>query len=223
MNSSKRTNAVLMSLMLAFVLTLGAGVVVGMAAGRHKPVVETQAQTTTRPTEPKGPWLPDALELNTDQREKLKGIWTETVQGPSQRANSSKRSQLLKERDEAFYNLLTDEQKQQYKKQMTEFSAKLAELEKEREKAIQEAVERTKLILDARQREKYDQILKEHGPFPHGDHDRQPHGGGQRGHNGPGHGSQRFGEPRTQPDRNGPTTEGFNEGKETLSPATRPE
>ena len=130
MSRNKRTNAVLLSLMIAFLLTLVAGVVVGMAAGRHTPAVEKQVPITTRPAEPKGgAWLPDALGLNTDQREKLKAIWTETVQGPSQRANSAKRSQLMKERDEVLYNLLTDEQKQQYQKQMSEYSTKIRRAE----------------------------------------------------------------------------------------------
>ncbi len=46
MSRTKRTNAVLVSLMLAFVLTLGAGVVVGMAAGRHTPVGQLTPVTT---------------------------------------------------------------------------------------------------------------------------------------------------------------------------------
>jgi hypothetical protein len=210
MSRTNRTNAILMSLMLAFILTLGAGVVVGVAAGRHTPTVPgQQVPVTTRPAEPKtGGWLPDALGLNTEQREKLKAIWTATVPGPSEKA---RRSQLIKERDEVLYNLLTDEQKQQYQKEMAEYSAKLADLNKEREKAIQDAVKRTKLILDDKQREKYEQILKDH-PYQHGDHDRQPHGG-QREHNGPGRGG------RTQPFRGGPTTE---ELKEFGSPSTRP-
>lgn len=93
--------------------------------------------------EPKPGGLPDFLGLNTQQREQLKVIWTETLQGPSRKANSAKRSQLIKERDDALYNLLTDEQKQQYQKAMTDFKEKLAELDKEREKAFQDAVERT--------------------------------------------------------------------------------
>jgi len=208
-----------MSLMLAFILTLGAGVVVGMAAGRHAPVIEqTRTPATTHPAEPKSGGLAETLGLNTEQREKLKGIWTGAMQGPSEKA---KRSQLIKERDEALYNLLTDEQKQQYQKQMAAYSEKLADLNKEREKAIQDAVERTKLILNPQQREKYEQILKDHGPFLHGDHDRQQHRGGQPNHNGPGRGSPRFGEPRTQPLRGGPTTEELKDTKEFGS-ATRP-
>ena len=224
MTRAKRTNAVVMSLMLAFILTLGAGVVVGVAAGRHTPVSE-QTLATTRPSEPKkGGWLPEALGLNTEQREKLKAIWTETAQGPSQKSSAKKRSELLKERDEALFNLLTDEQKQQYQKQMADYSAKLDELNKEREKAIQEAVERTKLMLDDKQREKYDQILKDHGPFPHGDHgdhEHQPRGG-PHGHSGPGHGPPHFGEPRTQPMRGGPANEDFRDNKDFGTATTRP-
>jgi hypothetical protein len=221
MSRTKRSNAILMSLMLAFVLTLGAGVVVGMAAGRHTPGAALQVPTTHPAESRGGGWLPDTLGLNADQREKLKAIWTETVQGPSQHAAASKRSQLLKERDEALFNLLTDEQKVQYKQEMADYSAKLSELKKEREKAIQEAVERTELILNDKQREKYEQILKEHGPFPHGEHDRQAHGG-PHGHNGPGHGPPHFNDPRTQPLRSGPTTEDFRDMKEPGSPTTRP-
>ena len=184
-----------------------------MAAGRHTPAVPDQQVPATRPVEVpnnKGAWLPDALGLNSEQREKLKAIWTETVRGPSQQASALKRSQLLKERDDALYNLLSDDQKQQYQKVKADYSAKLADLNKEREKTIQDAVERTKLMLDDKQREKYEQILKERGPFPRGERDHPPHGGGPRGHNGPGHGPPHFGEPRTQPSlRGGPTTENF--------------
>lgn len=208
----------LVSLMLAFVLTLGAGVVVGVAAGRHNPPSEQQTPATTHPAEGRSGGLPEALGLNTEQREKLKAIWTEATQGPSRKANSAKRSQLMKERDEALYNLLTDEQKQQYQKELADYSAKLAELDKEREKAFQEAVDHTKLMLDDKQREKYEQFLKDH---QHGDHDRQSHGG-QHGRNGPGRGGPRFMEPRTQPFRGGPTTEESKDLREIGGPSTRP-
>lgn len=73
-----------------------------------------------------------------------------------------------------------------------------------------------KLILDEKQREKYEQYLKDH-PYQHGDRDHQLHGG-QRGRSGPGRGGPRFLEPRTQPLKGGPATE---ESKDNKEPAAR--
>ena len=200
MLGNRRTSAVLASLMVAFILTLGAGMVVGVAAGRH-----ATAETTlpaTRPAEHASPhqgWT-ETLGLTSQQRDRVRQIWTDAMEGPGQHANMETRMQLFKQRDAALYNLLTDDQKKQYEAIKADINAKLNDLNKEREKSIQEAVVQTKLVLNDQQREKYEQMLKEHGgPFPpHGEHE---HGGPH----GPGHGSRHggpswFGDPpHTQP------------------------
>jgi len=146
------------TLVAAFVLALGGGVVLGLAAAR-RPVPPTTTPPSAKPGEHS--WLADQLDLTTDQRERMKDIWSTLVQGPAQ-ANRDRRRQVEKERDEALVSLLTPEQRAEYDRRMAGYTAQLADLGKEREKLFKDAVEQTKLILNESQRQRYDELLKAH-------------------------------------------------------------
>lgn len=209
MSRTKRTKSLLLTVLGGFVVTLGAGMVVGMAAGWHEASTKTVPAPTTQPTPPPGrvPPLSEALGLTKEQSEQMKDIWS-GMPAQFQKSNE-RRMALVKERDEALYDLLTDEQKARYQKLKADYSTKLnnlaAEQAKEREAAFQDAVERTKKILTEPQREKYEELLKKHGPAwhrgehgGHGEHggpapfqprdfgNGQPHPGGPRGDRSPG-------------------------------------
>ena len=78
---------------------------------------------------------------------------------------------LQKERDEALVALLSDEQRVRFAKISQDYANRFNELTKRRDRTFEEAVEKTKQMLDPRQRTKYEEILKAHvrrGP-PAGD------------------------------------------------------
>jgi len=70
---------------------------------------------------------------------------------------------LQKKRDEALFSLLTtDEQKAKFERISKDFAEQFNELSRQRDKAFDQAVERTRKLLTDEQRKKYDEILKTH-------------------------------------------------------------
>ena len=148
-------------LIIAFVVTLAAGVVAGftLRMWSHRP---------HRPFVGEGPRGPGAaaphnrfpdLTLTEEQDAKMKEIWDAVMR--ESRENQGKQHQAFqKQRDEAIRAILTEEQKVKYDEVLKDYAGKMAELGKAREKAFQEAVEKTKLILNAEQRKKYEEWLK---------------------------------------------------------------
>lgn len=149
-----------LTLVAAFVLALGGGVVLGLAVGRRPvPAVNVPVPPTSRPSDHS--WLADQLGLSADQREQMKDIWSTLVQGPA-KDNRELRRQVEKERDEALVSLLNSEQRAEYDRRMAGFAAQLSDLGKERERLFRDAVDQTKLILNESQRLRYDELLKTH-------------------------------------------------------------
>ncbi|HZZ41480.1 MAG TPA: Spy/CpxP family protein refolding chaperone [Tepidisphaeraceae bacterium] len=154
-------------LALAFVLVFAAGAVVGMVRqrvgfGPHGP-------------EPRGSFLTKELNLTPAQQEQMRKIWAE--QGPTSgrdREHWDRRREFQKQRDEAIKALLNDDQKAKYDSIQKDYTDHIADLQKERQVAFQQAVEKTKKILTPEQSAKYDEFLK-----------RRSEGGGP-GNGGPG-------------------------------------
>lgn len=156
------------TLLLAFVLAIGAGVVLGLAAsgriGRAAPppAVPTPTPATsiaaTRPAERS--WMVEQLGLDPEQSREIREIWEGLMQGPG-RNNSERRRALEKDREEAILRLFTSEQLEQRRQLMAQYDAQVAELNRERDRLGQEAVERTKKVLTEPQRVKYEELLKE--------------------------------------------------------------
>jgi Spy/CpxP family protein refolding chaperone len=136
--------------LVCFGVAFGAGLATGVALMRftseHGP----------------GSWLDHELDLTAEQREQMRGIWSQVVSFSMQRQHEQRQA-LLKERDEAVQGLMNDGQKAKYDEVMRTYGAKLAALEESRKKAFEEAVERTKKILTESQRKKYEELLQKHG------------------------------------------------------------
>ena len=185
------------SLIVAFALALLAGVVVGMAAGRRRSAVEVAtSQAVSQPPVHQGPgsgrWLDRRLGLSREQSEKIETIWEKTLNEPTLRTTEDQRMKLIHDRDNELYNLLNDQQKNDYQRIKNEYAARLGDLARERDAAMQKAIEQTKLVLSDAQRSEYEKLLAaQHGRDfgPHGprEHDRE-HGRGPRHGPPPNHG-----------------------------------
>lgn len=143
------------------VLAFAAGVSVGMLVMRSK-----------GPHEP-GSWLSRELNLTSQQQEQMRQIWSDIMRTAGEQ-HWQRGRELQEERDKAVQALLTEEQKQQYAKLMEDHAKKLEELSQERKKRFEEAVEKTKQILTAEQRAKYEELMAKRPVGPH----RGPRGGG---------------------------------------------
>jgi hypothetical protein len=137
-----RPNQVRIMLVLAFLLTLVAGIVVGAGFARSMagiaspppPVVTAPTtKSTTNPTH--RDWFPDRLGLTGDQRAKWTAIWKDTPSDKFKEIGTKERS-CYQTRDEAIKNLYTTEQKEEKDRISDEYRAKIGELYREREKAI---------------------------------------------------------------------------------------
>jgi hypothetical protein len=155
----KRTRVEILIMGLT-VLALCAGVVAGLVAARL-PVMAGPAPTPApTPASPdRGP-LDAALNLSADQREKMQQIW----EGVRSKVNDAfdKAQDLQQSRDRDLVALLDDEKKAEFEKISQEYARRFIELGRQRDAAFDEAVERTKKLLNAEQRKKYEQILKTH-------------------------------------------------------------
>jgi Spy/CpxP family protein refolding chaperone len=137
-------------LIIAFVVALAAGVVVGFTIRSlpHRPHNR----------------FPD-LKLTAEQKTQMHEIWSAVMRN-SLKLQDEQRQAFQKQRDKAIRAILTDEQKAKYDEALKHWDSesKKAELDKAlenaREKAFQEAVEKTKPILNAEQRKKYEEWLK---------------------------------------------------------------
>lgn len=131
-------------LVLAFVLTLAAGVVVGAALARQayaggvgdasRPVPPDKVPHPGRP-DPQRNWIADQLNLTPDQRARVDAIWRETDHDKI-RALSEQRRALFRERDEAVAKLYTPVQKAERDRLHREYRAREEQLDRERNEAV---------------------------------------------------------------------------------------
>lgn len=94
----------------------------------------------------------------------------------------------LEQSNEAIAALLGPEKRARYEEIQQRFTEQVAALERERQEAWQRAVDQTKSILNARQREKYESLLKNQpwGPPPGGPRSGRDRRGWTREHGRPG-------------------------------------
>jgi len=196
-----------LTVVTTFVLALGAGLVVGMAAvkrGVAAPAATAQPGGRAKST--------IELNLTPQQEEQVKAVWSSVMQGPIKSINDSRKS-FQKERDDAINRLFTPEQKAEYERIQAEYSSKSSDLSRDRQRQIDAAVEQVKKILNDTQRQKYEQMLKDRG------------GHGRHGFGGPGRENRGA---ATRPAGTGP--DGQNAGRpfgapnfnKSSAPASRP-
>ena len=130
-------------------LALAAGVVAGTLVSRL-PATAVVARDTSP--------LSAELQLTDGQRDQMRQLW----EGVRQTAHQCQldAQQLQKQRDDAVFAMLNDEQKAKYLKVNTECFGKIAALNAKREAAFTEAVSKTKGILNDTQRRKYEELIK---------------------------------------------------------------
>ncbi len=137
-----------------FVVALGAGLLAGHsffpARGRMMPPPPPDGERSV---------LKYELGLSDEQAEKMKGIWSEWIKTGGSRHGDARRT-VQKEREDAVVALLTPEQKKEYEKIAVKYNERMNQLGKERDAAFQQAVEKTKAILNDKQREKYEVLMK---------------------------------------------------------------
>ena len=141
-------------------LILSAGVVAGMLTARFSSLSpQTGADVVESGT------LSDQLQLTSDQKTQLRSIWesaSDDVKDCYRQAQD-----IQKRRDQAIVKILTEQQKTEFEKIAQRYSDEYNQLTQNREHTFSKAVERTRAILDPKQRVKYDAILKSRlGPLP---------------------------------------------------------
>ena len=157
---------------IGFVLSMGAGVVVGMALVRS---------TSKAVAGPRG--MDTDLGLTPQQAEQVKAIWSAVRQSDGGR-NDSRRS-LGRERDDAIARLVPADRKADYDRIIQEHASKMADANKERDRLMQEGELKMKAILTETQWKKFEAIKKERAE--HFRNGRPPSTrGSQRSHEPPG-------------------------------------
>lgn len=135
---------------VSFCLAFVAGALAGYAASRIKPA---------RPE--RGSWIADELNLTSEQRERMKAIWSEAHEA-MQHLGRDRRRQLRQQRDQAVEALLNDAQKTEYDRIQQEYDEAVAALDAERRKVFETVDRKTREMLNPEQIEKFEQMRKKH-------------------------------------------------------------
>lgn len=113
-------------------------------------------------------FLANQLGLTADQQTKMKQIWQDVSRRGGGPDGRNQRGQLRREQEEAVAKLIRPEDKTAYDKIVADFRKRVEQIDADNKKNFQQAVEKTKAILDPDQLKKYEAILAK----PPGDHDR---------------------------------------------------
>ena len=140
-------------LVFGFLVAFCAGVAVG-----PKLWPAAMALPTTRPTDRES-WLTTELNLTPEQQEQMKKIWSDTAHRGN-RESEDRRRQFRKERDDAIAALISPGDKEKYEQVLKTYADRDAAINRQWWDSYQATVERTKQILTAEQRLKYEELLK---------------------------------------------------------------
>lgn len=147
--------------LVCFLVAFAAGLAVGFQ--NRGPAAESEQPKTQRC----GGWLSAELNLTPEQKEQLDNIWSETARYGG-RERMERRRQLYRERDEAIVALIRPEDQSKYDEILKKHTENMAALDREWRDSFHAAVEQTKQILTAEQREKYERLIerrhKDRGP-----------------------------------------------------------
>ncbi|HEY8751833.1 MAG TPA: hypothetical protein VIM11_27880 [Tepidisphaeraceae bacterium] len=182
-------------LVVAFLVVMAAGAVVGMALDQKFRIaaqVEVHPQSPT--TRRGGPMFP---KLSQDQLKLMNEFWAPVAKLRDPRRETFQR--LDKERDQAIQDLLTpplqDHLKEQYNAIQARHRQAIDDLETLTREAVTKATEQSRAIMTEEQKKQYDEYLRRFGP----------RGAAGPGRGGPGRGGPQRGGPRMRP-TSGPTT-----------------
>ncbi len=138
-------------------LALSAGVVAGMLVKR---LPGTSAKSELTPAASMS--LSEQLQLTPQQRKQMRVIW-EPIRNEIQQC-FRQANDLQHQRDDDIVALLNDQQKAQFEKLSKKYADRYAKLDAKRERTFQDAVERTRKILNDTQRAQYDKIIADRLP-----------------------------------------------------------
>jgi hypothetical protein len=151
-----RPNRVRVLLILAFALTLAAGVVAGIGFARATPGVDVGGQPVPPPPaapQPDRNWMADQLKLDPRQRELVTNIWRDAPHDKVRELDARRRA-LFREREDALAALYTPQQKADRDKAYRAYEAKVAEVRRERDDAVA-------ALYTPEQKTQREQLLKE--------------------------------------------------------------
>lgn len=151
-------NKVKFLLVLAFLVVLAAGAVVGMAVDRKFRAAPGQGGAP----HPHNPWAQFNNSLTSEQRDKMKTIWSEVEKLRESRFQM--RRQLSQKRDQQIVELLTPDQRSKYDAIQTEYRAEVDQVEKNLLDEVHKAEEQTRAMLTPEQQKMYDDIRSRSGP-----------------------------------------------------------
>jgi Spy/CpxP family protein refolding chaperone len=139
-------NRVRLLFIFGFVLSLCAGVVVGMVV------------RTVPPVHLRTGFGPD-LGLSPEQEEQMRAIWAPVRE--SDRGRGDRRKGISKERDDAVSQLIPSDRRSDYEKILQEHTSKLADMGREHERLVQDAEAKMKNMLTATQWTQFEEMKRE--------------------------------------------------------------
>ena len=153
-------------IVIAFGLALAGGAAAGMLAVRMSSHAAAQVRGGASP-------LAAQLQFTADQQQQIRKIWEHVQQVASQSTEEAR--SLDRARENKLLDLLTDEQKMQYKRIYQEYQDGFVALMARRERVMSDAIEQTRQLLSESQRQKYDAMLADRKGRNHGgDRDIMP-------------------------------------------------
>jgi hypothetical protein len=149
-----------------FIIAFAAGLMTGMQRRQTNVAVENPTPSTTRSTTFRSrnnrgdPGIViRELGLTHEQSAQMRAIWSEVAMrgGPNQ---EEIRNKLRQQRDEQMLALVPEPDRAQYEKVQEDFRQNMAKLDQEFRNAYDQAVEKTKKILNPEQLAIYERILE---------------------------------------------------------------
>jgi Spy/CpxP family protein refolding chaperone len=163
-------------ILAGFAVAFAAGLVIG--AQRTTTTDQKHAAPTTGPsTRPdRRGFLAAELGLTPQQQEQMNQIWSDVAHRGG-REREEQRRQLRKEREDAIAALIKTDDRAKYDEVLSSYTQKMEALDAQWRTSFQDAVERTKQLLNPDQRAKYEALLQRN----QWDRDGRDRGGDRRG------------------------------------------
>ena len=159
-------NRIRILFVIGFMLSMCAGVVVGMVVSK-KPAVATSQPSTGSTSRPRP--FTDPLNLSTEQKSEIDKAW-EAVRNFDRTRNET-RHLYEQEKTDGIYNLIPADKQAAYDQIQVQYATRLQELDKERDRIRNEAETKMKLVLTPDQWDKFEKMRQQRGPG------RRPRGG----------------------------------------------
>jgi Spy/CpxP family protein refolding chaperone len=155
---------------LGFLLSFAAGLVIGSRRGAVVPETPTSAASPAAATQPssrdadkdrrsRSGFLSAELSLTPDQRNRLDEIWSSMAKDNDQ---DEQRRQFRRERDAAIADLVPAGRLGEYDRIIDAYHDRIEAMERTTREAYEAAVDQTKDILTPEQRTRYEELLKRH-------------------------------------------------------------